>query len=119
MPNTSGLRRGGSPGRPRGVPNRATKEARAFLQSVLSEAFADPQFRENLVRAITQLQLDSKVLRLVFEYAIGRPALNVDMTLRGATLEQIVAGTVVTELEEEPEELEDPDTDGPDSPTTH
>ena len=32
MANTSGLKRGGSPGRPKGVPNKATKPVPAFMK---------------------------------------------------------------------------------------
>ena len=33
--NTTGLKRGGSPGRPKGVPNKATKEVKELSQRLV------------------------------------------------------------------------------------
>ena len=49
MRNTSGLRRGGSPGRPPGVPNKATRDFKAFLRGVFCGAWSDPGGRQRLV----------------------------------------------------------------------
>ena len=35
MANTSGLKRGGSPGRPKGVPNKATKEVKELARKLV------------------------------------------------------------------------------------
>ena len=44
MRNTSGLKRGGSPGRPKGVPNKVTIEVRAAC----AELVDDPVYRDRL-----------------------------------------------------------------------
>jgi hypothetical protein len=38
MRNTCGLKRGGSPGRPKGIPNKASAEIRALAQEYTPEA---------------------------------------------------------------------------------
>jgi len=47
MRNTSGLKRGG-PGRPKGVPNKATREFKAWAESF----FKSSKYRENLERRL-------------------------------------------------------------------
>jgi hypothetical protein len=92
--NTSGLRRGG--GRTPGVPNRATREARAFLQDLLDEAHANPEFKQNLLRGIVQLSIPHQTLRLIFEYAYGRVpyALQLGDGKGDRTLEELVSGFI-------------------------
>jgi hypothetical protein len=96
--NTSGLRRGG--GRKPGVPNRATREARAFLQGLLAKAFTS-KFEENLVREIEELTVDPRLLKLVVDLAYGRAPVAMDFTARGRSLEEIVAGVVHDDIEDE------------------
>ena len=44
--NTNGLKRGGSLGRPKGVPNRATEDAKEFCGGIVSH----PTYQERLLR---------------------------------------------------------------------
>lgn len=65
--NTSGLRRGG-PGRPKGVPNRATREFKAFWRCWMDSA----DYRENVKRRILlgrAPHLESYIAQMVY----GRP----------------------------------------------
>lgn len=66
--NTSGLRRGG-PGRPKGVPNKATRDvqeaARAFLNNPKGLAALQQQYEEG--------KLPPAVWQLYMHYAYGKP----------------------------------------------
>jgi hypothetical protein len=94
MRDISGLKRGG-PGRPPGVPNKATRELRAFLQGVVQEAISDPECRKRLVERIRTLSIDTKLLQLVLVYGFGRPSSHMDVSVRQPTLEQLIAGTAL------------------------
>lgn len=48
--NTSGLKRGGSPGRPKGVPNKVTREVKAWA----SDLFDSPEWRESARKRIIE-----------------------------------------------------------------
>jgi hypothetical protein len=76
MRNTSGLKRGGSPGRKPGVPNRATIEvkeaARAFL--------ADPDGQARLLEQYRRGKLHPSVLALFYHYAFGKPKDELELT---------------------------------------
>lgn len=69
MKNISGLKRGGSPGRPRGVPNRATREVKEAAQLFL----ADPQGQARLLEQYRRGKLHPSVLALFYHYAYGKP----------------------------------------------
>lgn len=68
MRNTSGLKRG-SPGRPKGVPNRVTTEAR----SACAEVVDDPVYRERLKARLLAGKLPPALECLVWHYAKGKP----------------------------------------------
>ena len=98
--NTSGLWRGGSPGRPAGTPNKASREVRAFCQRLL----ADPDYRANLERRWRKGSLPPALEQMVWAYAIGRPPQSVDVTSRGVSMASLIAGTA-------PDDADDEDTD--------
>ena len=95
MRNTSGLWRGGSPGRPAGARDRATREIRSFLDGVFSKALSDPQFEERLVRSIVELTIDTRLLALLLAYYVGRPPQSFDVTHAGTvSLAELICGRV-------------------------
>jgi hypothetical protein len=66
--DTSGLRRGG-PGRPKGVPNKATREAKEFCASVVD----DPDYQATIRRRAMRGQLAPAVECMLWYYAKGKP----------------------------------------------
>lgn len=68
MRNTSGLNRGG-PGRPKGVPNRATTEARAFCASIVD----DPAYQRSLRSRALKGHLAPALEAMLWHYAKGKP----------------------------------------------
>ncbi len=76
MVNTSGLKRGGSPGRPKGTPNKATVEARTFCASIVD----DPVYQAKLrLRAIAG-KLSPVMESLLWYYAKGKPKERVELS---------------------------------------
>lgn len=67
--NVSGLKRGGSPGRPKGVPNRATTEIKAACEQLLN----DPVYRERLHARLLAGDLPPGMESLIWYYAYGKP----------------------------------------------
>lgn len=66
--NTSGLKRGGSPGRKPGEPNKATREMRAFARELLER----PEMQEAAKRDIQRNP--SGALSLFYhQHAYGKP----------------------------------------------
>ena len=64
--NISGLRRGG-PGRPKGVPNKATIEQKEFLRSVLESEEYRASLRRRLIRGEPGLE------QMAHHYLMGKP----------------------------------------------
>jgi hypothetical protein len=94
MRNTSGLLRGG-PGRPRGIPNKATRKVKAFLDEVFEEVFARKEFKQRLVESIVDLSIDPKLLSILLAYHVGRPTQAVDHAHSGTvTLAELIVGTI-------------------------
>ena len=67
--NTSGLKRGGSPGRPKGVPNKATTEAKEACARIVD----DPVYREKLLSRALKGTLAPPVEVMLWHYAKGKP----------------------------------------------
>lgn len=67
--NTSGLKRGGSPGRPKGVPNKVTTEAREAANALVD----DPVYREKLLKDLRERRLAPAIEAMLWYYAKGKP----------------------------------------------
>lgn len=65
--NTSGLRRGG-PGRPKGVPNKATRDIQAFSRAQLEDPAYVAALRERLIEGKAP-----HMETLLAHYAYGKP----------------------------------------------
>src|SRR5919197_2783336 len=65
--NTNGLRRGG-PGRPKGVPNKATVEAREFARAFIADAEYQASLRKRILAGQAN-HLES----LLWQYGYGKP----------------------------------------------
>jgi hypothetical protein len=82
-------------GRAKGTPNKATAKLKTFLDGVFTEALECPEFRTRLVAAITNLELDPKVLALLLAYWAGAPPKEHKHSgTVGLALERLVAGDV-------------------------
>lgn len=66
--NTAGLRRGG-PGRPKGVPNKATQEAREVCAAMVD----DPVYRQKLKSDFQRRKVHPAVEQMIWHYAKGKP----------------------------------------------
>jgi hypothetical protein len=75
--NTSGLKRGGSPGRPRGSRNRTTREAKALAESILQDAAVQARLLADARRG----KLPPAVMVMLFHYAYGKPKESVELEL--------------------------------------
>jgi len=97
----SGLWKGGSPGRPRGSPNKSTAKVKAFLAGVFTEAFESPELHERLVRQIVSLEIDPRLLALLLQYYAGRPPMAVDHHVQGTlSLAELIVGVAHAEDDE-------------------
>jgi len=67
-PNMDGLKRGGSKGRPKGVPNKATLEIKEFARAVLSS----PEYIASLTKRL-QAGKAPHMETLLNYYAHGKP----------------------------------------------
>lgn len=70
--NPQNLRRGG--GRPKGVPNVATREQKAFFQAILESDDYRDSFRRRVLRGEPGLET------LMHHYALGKPKEQVEVT---------------------------------------
>ena len=100
MPNTSGLWRGGSPGRPSGARNRVTREAHAFCERLV----ADPEYRTNFEARWRGGTLPPALEMMVWSYAIGKPQQSLEVTSHGASLAELIAGRVPNDEDPERDE---------------
>lgn len=97
MRNTSGLWRGGGPGRAPGQPNRASREARELCRRLV----ADPEYRARFEQRWRNGDLAPAVETMVWAYAFGKPSQQFEVTSHGISLAQIIAGTVPREDEDQ------------------
>lgn len=80
MPNPNSLRnlkRGGSPGRPKGVPNKATQEMKSLAQRLLG----DPIYRANFRKRLQSGELAPGMEALLYHYAFGKPPDKIDLNV--------------------------------------
>lgn len=68
MRNIRGLRRGG-PGRPRGVPNKATVEVKDFCSSIVD----DPAYQQAVRARALKGKLAPAIEAMLWYYAKGKP----------------------------------------------
>ena len=68
MRNTSGLKRGG-PGRPKGVPNKATAQVKEFCASIVD----DPAYQRGIHRRALAGTLPPAIEALLWHYRWGKP----------------------------------------------
>ena len=100
----SGLWRGGSPGRPPGVPNKATGEVPAFCQRLL----ADLEYRAEFEQRWRSGTLAPALEQMVWAYAVGKPQQSIEVSNRGLSLAELIVGCAPTD--------EDSECDGPSGP---
>jgi hypothetical protein len=73
MPNPNSLKnlkRGGSPGRPKGIPNRATQEIKSLAQRLLG----DRVYRANFRKRLQAGELPPGLEQMLYHYGFGKPA---------------------------------------------
>ena len=92
--NTQGLKRGG-PGRPKGVPNKATAEAKHACAAIVD----DPTYRRNLAARARAGRLAPAVECMLWHYAHGKPTEHLEQR-RTRTLARILAGDFEPEDDE-------------------
>jgi hypothetical protein len=109
--NTKGLKRGGSPGRPAGQPNKATKEIKAASQKILGDTAYQASLRKRL-KAGKAPHMEV----LLHHYAYGKPKETVRVEEQPAELRVTILRTKADiELIKGPldpdAEINDPDDD--------
>jgi hypothetical protein len=65
------------PGRPKGVPNKVTGEAKAFCQNLV----ADPEYRKKLRADFLHRRCSDQIEKMIWHYGVGVPRIPVDASL--------------------------------------
>ena len=76
----------GGPGRPAGVPNKATIAGRAFCQELVD----NPEYRKQLKQKMEAGVLSDSMQQMIWAYAIGRPAAANENNAGGSWLDVLV-----------------------------
>lgn len=84
-PQNRNLKRGGSPGRPKGVPNKVTQEAREVAQRLVG----DPKYQAQLVQRLEAGKLAPGVEVMLWNYAYGKPKEQVDVNVTSPLVEAL------------------------------
>src|SRR5262245_37136362 len=87
---------GNAAGRPRGVPNRATRDIRALAQAL---TLGDPQFICTLQRRLRAGTCHPSLVQTLLAYGYGKPAQRVEVGVSGASETEVDLSRL------EPEEL--------------
>ena len=77
----------GGPGRPSGVPNKVTREIRGFCQGLLER----PHYHASFVNAWDTRTLPPRLEEMVWQYAYGKPAQAVGMSVTFDPLEYLAS----------------------------
>ena len=73
------LKRGGSPGRPKGVPNKATLEVKELARSLVE----DPVYRKKLQASLRKRKgVAPAVETMLWHYAYGKPKEQIEIDAR-------------------------------------
>lgn len=75
--NIAGLKRGG-PGRPKGVPNKASSEAKA----IATELVDDPIYRAKLKSDLQRRKVHPAIESMLWHYSKGKPTDHIDLKTR-------------------------------------
>ena len=110
--NTSGLKRGGSPGRPKGIPNKATKEVKELVRKLV----LDPEYQAKLKQRLLKGTLPPAVETQLWHYGFGKPKDTLDLTVEARRVINIIPFTPGTETEKEPPPEEKPKLELPEEP---
>jgi hypothetical protein len=83
--NTSGLKRGGSPGRPKGIPNRVTVELKTYIHAIAGDtgkAYLD-KLHDVATGKHDDIQARLKAITILLERGWGKPQEHIELTGAG------------------------------------
>jgi hypothetical protein len=74
-------------GRRAGTPNKSSGEIRTFARCLLE----DREYRKQLRANLRNLTLDPSLIRMLYQYAYGRPPEKIEFSKTGESMETIVS----------------------------